>query len=153
MVNENEYYRPVMSNYQYYPQPPHTPIYYDAMYEEQNQYYYPYMYGNNNQYGYVNQLPFIYDNPNQQQIYMYGNMNQQPYMNGINNAQPGYAPNPAPNEGRGAVTPGVMQQFLDENGNVDVQKMLSTVGQLADTVQQVSPVIRQLNDLIRNFRA
>lgn len=47
----------------------------------------------------------------------------------------------------------VMQQFLDENGNVDVQKMLQTVGQLADTVQQVSPVIRQLNDLVRSFRA
>jgi len=46
----------------------------------------------------------------------------------------------------------MMQQFLDENGQVDIQKMLQTVGQLADTVQQVSPVIRQLNDLIRTFR-
>lgn len=150
MVNENEYYRPMMPNYQYYPQPPHTPVYYDAMYEEQNQYYYPYMYGNNIQYGYVNQQPFMYGNANQQN-YM-GNMNyQNPFMNGIN-AQPVINPNPTTNE-ESAISPGVMQQFLDENGNVDIQKMLSTVGQLADTVQQVSPVIRQLNDLIRNFRA
>lgn len=47
----------------------------------------------------------------------------------------------------------MLQQFLDENGQVDIQKMLQTVGQLADTVQQVSPVIRQVNDLIRQFRA
>lgn len=46
-----------------------------------------------------------------------------------------------------------LQQFLDENGQVDIQKMLTTIGQFADTVQQVSPVIKQLNDLVRNFRA
>lgn len=58
-----------------------------------------------------------------------------------------------PQQGQSNNTNSVMQQFLDENGNVDIQKMLSTVGQLADTVQQVTPVIRQLNDLIRSFRA
>lgn len=47
----------------------------------------------------------------------------------------------------------MMQQFLNEHGQVDIQKMLQTVGQLADTVQQVTPVVRQLNDLIRAFRA
>lgn len=46
----------------------------------------------------------------------------------------------------------VLQQFVDENGQMDINKMLKTVGQLADTVQQVTPVIRQLNDVIKNFR-
>lgn len=46
----------------------------------------------------------------------------------------------------------VIQQFMNEDGQVDIQKMLQTVGQFADTVQQVSPVIKQLNELIRSFR-
>lgn len=46
----------------------------------------------------------------------------------------------------------MVQQFLDANGQVDIQKMLKTIAQFADTVQQVSPVIKQINDLIRNFR-
>lgn len=46
----------------------------------------------------------------------------------------------------------IMQQFLTEDGHVDIQKMLKTIGQFADTVQQVSPVIKQINDLIRSFR-
>lgn len=44
-------------------------------------------------------------------------------------------------------------QFLNEQGQVDVNKMLTTVGQLAKTVQQVSPVIKQVNDIIQSFRA
>lgn len=44
-------------------------------------------------------------------------------------------------------------QFLNEHGQVDVNKMLTTVGQLAQTVQQVSPVIKQVNDIIQSFRA
>lgn len=47
----------------------------------------------------------------------------------------------------------MMQQFLTEDGQVDIQKMLQTIGQFADTVQQVSPVIKQINDLVRSFRA
>lgn len=43
-------------------------------------------------------------------------------------------------------------QFLNEHGQVDVNKMLTTVGQLAQTVQQVSPVIKQVNDIIQSFR-
>lgn len=46
----------------------------------------------------------------------------------------------------------IMQQFLNDNGQIDVEKMLKTIGQLADTVQQVSPVIKQVNDIIKSFR-
>ena|SRR5690625_873405 len=46
----------------------------------------------------------------------------------------------------------VLQQFLDENGQMDINKMLKTVGQVADTVQQVTPMIREINEVIKNFR-
>jgi|SRR5690625_149950 len=96
--------------------------------------------------GFDNQM--FYYHPN-----MYGNYYPPPYMNGMMNpASVNYA-NSTQTEAEKIVSSRVMQQFLDENGQVDIQKMLQTVGQLADTVQQVSPVIRQLNDLIRTFRA
>src|SRR5699024_8132538 len=47
--------------------------------------------------------------------------------------------------------PAFSHQFLNENGQVDVNKMLSTVGQLAHTVQEVSSVIKQVNDIIQSF--
>lgn len=43
-------------------------------------------------------------------------------------------------------------QFQTEDGQVDMQKMLSTVGQLANTVQQVSPVIKEIGAMISVFR-
>jgi len=46
----------------------------------------------------------------------------------------------------------MIQQFLNDDGQVDIQKMLQTIGQFADTVQQVSPVIKQINDLVKSFR-
>ncbi len=124
MVNENEYYRPTMPNYQYYPEASYTPGYYYPMYAEQAYYYNPYMQNNS--------FP-----PHMQMM--------------PTNVQPTTIDNPT--QPQGVVSSGVMQQFMDENGTVDIQKMLQTVGQLADTVQQVSPVIKQLNDLIRAFRA
>src|SRR5699024_9372492 len=45
-----------------------------------------------------------------------------------------------------------MTQFQDANGQVDFQKVLSTVNQLANTVQQVSPIIQQVNSVIKSFR-
>ena|SRR5690625_777116 len=46
----------------------------------------------------------------------------------------------------------ILQQFMDEQGQVDITKMLKTIGQLADTVQQVTPVVKQINDIIKAFR-
>ena len=51
-----------------------------------------------------------------------------------------------------AVLKNMFNQFLDDKGQVDIQKTLQTVGQFADTVQQVSPVIKQLNDLVHSLR-
>lgn len=93
-----------------------------------------------------------------QQPYYYQPQIAYPYNGFDPNKYPDFDPQfmyqmPPQQDGGTANTNNVMQQFLDENGNVDIQKMLSTVGQLADTVQQVTPVIRQLNDLVRSFRA
>lgn len=48
--------------------------------------------------------------------------------------------------------PSFLSQFQDANGTVDLDKMLSTVGQLANTVKQVSPVIQQVGSIIKSFR-
>lgn len=48
--------------------------------------------------------------------------------------------------------PNLLAQFKDQNGQVDISKTLSTVGQFANTVQQVTPVIKQISDLIKSFR-
>lgn len=46
----------------------------------------------------------------------------------------------------------IMTHFYDEQGKMDIQKMLSTVNQLASTVKQVSPVIQQLGSIVRLVR-
>lgn len=50
------------------------------------------------------------------------------------------------------LTANLLTQFQTEDGQVDLQKMLSTVGQLANTVQQVSPVIKEIGAMISIFR-
>lgn len=47
---------------------------------------------------------------------------------------------------------GVLSQFQNSSGQIDINKMLSTVGQLANTVQQVSPVIKQFGSIMKSFR-
>lgn len=48
---------------------------------------------------------------------------------------------------------GILAQFQDENGQVDVNKMMATVSQFAQTVQQVTPVVKQVSDFIKAFRS
>lgn len=49
-------------------------------------------------------------------------------------------------------TNGIMNYFQDEDGQMDFDKMLSTVGQLANTYHQVSPIVKQVGSIIKNFR-
>lgn len=46
----------------------------------------------------------------------------------------------------------VMGYFQNENGQMDFDKMLSTVGQIANTYHQVSPIVKQVGALIKTFR-
>ncbi|MFD1038377.1 YppG family protein [Virgibacillus byunsanensis] len=42
--------------------------------------------------------------------------------------------------------------FQDPNGQVDLDKMFSTAGQLANTVQQFSPVVKQFSSIMKSFK-
>lgn len=47
---------------------------------------------------------------------------------------------------------GIINYFQDEEGHMDFDKMLSTVGQIASTYHQVSPIVKQVGSLIKIFR-
>lgn len=47
---------------------------------------------------------------------------------------------------------GLFAYFQDKDGQVDLDKMFSTVGQFANTIQQISPVVKQFGSMIKNFK-
>lgn len=63
------------------------------------------------------------------------------------NANPNMNPNGNPNP-----NPGIISQFQDENGQISLDKMLNTVGQMANTYHQVQPIVKQFGSLINMFR-
>ncbi|SEQ77454.1 YppG-like protein [Virgibacillus subterraneus] len=46
----------------------------------------------------------------------------------------------------------LLYYFQDNNGEMDLDKMLSTAGQIANTFQQVSPVVKQVGSMMKQFR-
>ncbi|HEY4601003.1 MAG TPA: YppG family protein [Cerasibacillus sp.] len=46
---------------------------------------------------------------------------------------------------------GFLEYFYDGNGQLDIDKMLSTVGQVASIYHQVSPIIKQFGSFMKNF--
>ncbi|MBB6454180.1 hypothetical protein HNQ94_002631 [Salirhabdus euzebyi] len=48
---------------------------------------------------------------------------------------------------------GFMKYFQDQNGQMDFDKMFSTVGQMANTFHQVSPIVKQLGTFMKGFKA
>lgn len=42
--------------------------------------------------------------------------------------------------------------FQDENGQMDFDKMFSTVGQMASTVQQISPLVKGIGSIFKGFK-
>ncbi|WP_188456853.1 YppG family protein [Virgibacillus oceani] len=59
--------------------------------------------------------------------------------------QPNATPYPPPKSS------GLVSYFQDKNGQMDLDKMFSTVGKLANTVQQVSPVVKQFGSIMKNM--
>jgi len=139
MVYEYNYERPTMPYYQNYQQNVPMPYNYNGMYDDYSFYYQPNIYQ-------AQMMGGGYFPP-------YANVRYMPAYQQAESYTPNTYLDSTGEETASASTSKVMQQFLDENGQVDIQKMLQTVGQFADTVQQVSPVIKQLNDLVRSFRA
>ncbi|WP_053075086.1 YppG family protein [Ornithinibacillus californiensis] len=48
--------------------------------------------------------------------------------------------------------PQMMSQFQEQNGQMNLDKMLTTVSQIANTYHQVSPIIKQFGDFMKTFR-
>lgn len=49
-------------------------------------------------------------------------------------------------------TNGLFNYFQDKNGQMDFDKMLSTVGQVTNTVKQISPMVKQFGSIIKSFK-
>lgn len=49
-------------------------------------------------------------------------------------------------------TNNLLHYFKDNNGEVDLDKMFSTVGQLATTFQQITPVVKQVGSIMQQFK-
>ncbi|MFZ3578904.1 YppG family protein [Virgibacillus sp. DJP39] len=47
---------------------------------------------------------------------------------------------------------GWLTYFHDKNGEVDFDKMISSVGQVATTFQQISPMVKQFGSIMKNFK-
>ncbi|MFP7494999.1 YppG family protein [Terribacillus saccharophilus] len=47
------------------------------------------------------------------------------------------------------LTKGLASYFQDKDGQMDINKMMSTVGQMASTVQQVSPIVKSLGSFLK----
>jgi hypothetical protein len=69
------------------------------------------------------------------------------WVNTMQQTQGNYAPHPP-------MKPinGFMSNFQNQDGKVDIDKMLGTVGQMANTYHQVSPIFKQFGTFLKGFR-
>lgn len=49
-------------------------------------------------------------------------------------------------------TPPLLQYFQTEEGDMDIEKVMYTVNQLASTYQQVSPIFKNVGNLLKNIQ-
>ncbi|CDQ21513.1 YppG-like protein [Halobacillus karajensis] len=126
-----------------------------------NPYYYNY---NNSWYRYPANSP--YDQMNYQQMYtnqnqgtplgyndfnqMYGFQN--PYMNSYNYTGYTETGNPNPSFNVGSMSKGVMNYFQNEDGQLDIDKMMSTTGQVVKTVKEVSPIVKGIGSFVKGIK-
>ncbi|TXL61690.1 hypothetical protein FHP05_12465 [Cerasibacillus terrae] len=54
-------------------------------------------------------------------------------------------------EGQNIPANSILNYFNDENGQFNLDKMLSTVGQMANVYHQVSPIVKQFNALVKSL--
>lgn len=47
---------------------------------------------------------------------------------------------------------GMNPQFQNQNGQLNLDKVLTTVSQIANTYHQVSPILKQFGDFMKTFR-
>lgn len=102
---------------------------------------------NQSGYGYV--FPDANDSPANQDIYSIQHPNQN-LGHFTSNYQPQVDPmqeGPSPNQLNTLLT-----QFQNSEGQLDVDKMINTVGQIANTYHQVAPIVKQFSSFIKTFR-
>ncbi|WP_102029353.1 YppG family protein [Salirhabdus sp. Marseille-P4669] len=46
----------------------------------------------------------------------------------------------------------IIQQFQNSNGQIDFDKVFSTVGQIVNTVNQVQPLVKQFGSIMKGFK-
>ncbi|WP_226038162.1 YppG family protein [Aquibacillus saliphilus] len=63
-----------------------------------------------------------------------------------------YPPVGAPGQSLNQPPKNLMSYFQDKNGQVDIDKMLNTVGQMANTYHQVSPIVKGIGSFMKGFR-
>ncbi|QHS24108.1 hypothetical protein GWK91_14800 [Virgibacillus sp. MSP4-1] len=102
------------------------------------------MYPPQSQYSY--QSP-NYPKPNQGMNSPYESFQKPPMPIGQNSMPPNQMGGPYP---KGANP--FLQAFQDQNGQMDFDKVFSTVGQVVDTVHQVSPIVKQVGSFMKNFK-
>ncbi|TFB13225.1 hypothetical protein E3U55_16395 [Filobacillus milosensis] len=87
-----------------------------------------------------------------------GQQEQQPFnqSSNPNYYQPMYFEMPDQYEGEGqginGNIPPFIQYFQDSNGEVDIDKVISTANQFMKTASQVAPMVKTLNDFVKGFR-
>lgn len=55
-----------------------------------------------------------------------------------------------PNQSQPA--PGFMQHFLDKEGNIDFNKMMTSADQLMQVINKTAPMVKQLSPLLNFFK-
>lgn len=144
-----DYYNRQMEQHSHDYHPPH--------FTQSNQDMYP------EQHGFQRETPFEYfmkpeqptdwpismqqDNMNAYQQHYPMNNQYQPLQYQMNHQNP-----PQYSMNNQSQPPGFLTQFQDGNGQMNLDKVLSTVSQLANTFQQVTPVIQQMGAMIKTFR-
>ncbi|MYL36128.1 hypothetical protein GLW05_21455 [Pontibacillus yanchengensis] len=56
-----------------------------------------------------------------------------------------------PQQNQQATPKGIMNYFQDKNGQLDLDKMLSTMGQVANTANQFSPLVKGLGSFMKGL--
>ncbi|WP_430788666.1 YppG family protein [Virgibacillus flavescens] len=77
---------------------------------------------------------------------MYAKPKQPAYWNSF--SQPNQMNYPAKPPGQS----GLLNYFQNKNGEVDFDKMMSTVGQVANTFQQISPMVKQFGSIMKSIK-
>ncbi|MFC7322052.1 YppG family protein [Halobacillus campisalis] len=91
------------------------------------------------------QDPSMYQDP-EQSMYQDPSMYQAAYMNGY-----GYSGYNGGGE-NGFQKKNVLAYFKDEQGQIDIDKMMSTTGQVVQTIQQVSPMVKGISTFVKGLR-